>query len=136
MIFKTFENNDIDKWTSKIGIFGKSFNELGTIINNVFKTYLNDIDDFDKNISFWDALKENLFSKDDNWIKNSLGEIVSKDNIDSYIKELDLDSAKQKLLDIAYKILLVGCQMLSMILILDSPVLQNIWKGICLLLIH
>lgn len=77
---------------------GKSFNELGTIINNVFKTYLNDIDSFDKNISFWDALKENLFSKD--WIKNSLGEIVSKDNIDSYIEELDLDSAKQKLLDI------------------------------------
>ncbi len=100
MIFKTFENNDIDKWTYKIGIFGKSFNELGTIINNVFKTYLNNIDDFDKNISFWDALKGNLFSKDDNWIKNSLGEIVSKDNIDSYIKELDLDSAKQKLLDI------------------------------------
>lgn len=77
---------------------GKSFNELGTIINIVFKTYLNDIDSFDKNISFWDALKENLFSKD--WIKNSLGEIVSKDNIDSYIEELDLDSAKQKLLDI------------------------------------
>ncbi len=55
---------------------------------------MNDIDSFDKNISFWDALKENLFSKD--WIKNSLGEIVSKDNIDSYIEELDLDSAKEK----------------------------------------
>lgn len=27
MIFKTF-NNDIDKWTSKIGIFGKSFNAI------------------------------------------------------------------------------------------------------------
>ena len=75
---------------------GKSFNELGTIINNVFKTYIDDIDTFDKNISFWDALKENLLSKDDNWIKNSLGEIVSKDNIDSYIEELDLDSAKEK----------------------------------------
>lgn len=56
---------------------------------------MNDIDSFDKNISFWDALKENLFSKD--WIKNSLGEIVSKDNINSYIEELDLDSAKKKL---------------------------------------
>lgn len=75
---------------------GKSFNELGTTINNVFKTYLDDIDNFDKNISFWDALKENLFSKDDNWIKNSLGEIISKDNIDSYIEEIDLDSAKKK----------------------------------------
>ena len=31
MIFKTFDNK-IDKWTSKIGIFGKSFNEPGTVI--------------------------------------------------------------------------------------------------------
>lgn len=59
---------------------------------------MNDIDSFDKNISFWDALKENLFSKD--WIKNSLGEIVSKDNINSYIEELDLDSAKKKVEEI------------------------------------
>ncbi len=36
MIFKTF-NNNIDKWTAKIGIFGKSFNELGTAVNNAFK---------------------------------------------------------------------------------------------------
>lgn len=100
MIFKTFKNNDIDKWTAKIGLFGKSFNELGTAINGAFKTYIDNINNFDKDISFWDALKQNLFSKDDNWIKNSLGEIVSKDNIDLYIKELDLDSAKQKLLDI------------------------------------
>lgn len=103
MIFKTFQNNDIDKWTAKIGIFGKSFNELGTAINGAFKTYIDNIDNFDKDISFWDALKPNLSPKDENgygWIKNSLGEIVSKDNIDSYIKELDLDSAKQKLLDI------------------------------------
>lgn len=27
MIFKTF-NNDIDKWTAKIGVFGKSFNAI------------------------------------------------------------------------------------------------------------
>ena len=27
MIFKTF-NSDIDKWTSKIGVFGKSFNAI------------------------------------------------------------------------------------------------------------
>lgn len=96
MIFNTFENNDIDKWTAKIGLFGKSFNELGMAINSAFKTYIDNIDNFDKDISFGDALKQNLFSKDDNWIKNSLGEIVSKDNIDSYIKELDLDSAKEK----------------------------------------
>ena len=103
MIFKTFQNNDIDKWTSKIGFFGKSFNELGAAINGTFKTYIDNIDNFDKDISFWDAIKQNFSPKDENgysWIKNSFGEIVSKDNIDSYIKELDLDSAKQKLLDI------------------------------------
>lgn len=102
-IFNTFKNNDIDKWTAKIGVFGKSFNDLGVAINNTFKAYINNIDDFGNNISFWDALKQNLFSKsdnEDNWIKNSLGEIISKDNIDSYIKELDLDSAKQQVLDI------------------------------------
>lgn len=99
MIFKTFQNNDIDKWATKIGIFGKSFNELGTAINGAFKTYIDNIDNFDKDISFWDALKQNLSPKDKNGysrIKNSLGEIVSKDNIDSYIKEFDLDSAKEK----------------------------------------
>ncbi len=99
MIFKTF-NSDIDKWTAKIGILGKSFNELGTAINNAFKATIDNVDNFDENIGFWENLKNNLFSKNDSdkdWVKNSLGEIISKENIDSYIKELDLDSAKQKL---------------------------------------
>ncbi len=80
MIFKTF-NSDIDKWTAKIGIFGKSFNELGTAVNNAFKTTIDNIDNFDENIGFWESLKNNLFSKKDgdkDWIKNSLGEIISK----------------------------------------------------------
>lgn len=33
MIFKTFENNDVDKWTAKIGLFGKSFNNVIDSIN-------------------------------------------------------------------------------------------------------
>lgn len=33
MIFKTFENNDVDKWTAKIGLFGKSFNDVVDSIN-------------------------------------------------------------------------------------------------------
>lgn len=96
MIFKTFDN-DIDKWTAKIGVFGKSFNELGVAINKAFK------DTIDEDISFWDALKNNLAPRTENgdsWIKNALGEIISADNINSYIEELDLDSAKDKLLDI------------------------------------
>lgn len=45
-------------------------------------------------------MKNNLFSKKENnkdWHKNSLGEIISQENINSYIAELDLDSAKEKL---------------------------------------
>jgi len=95
VIFKTFDSK-IDKWTSKIGIFEKSFNELGTAVNDTFKSV---IDNFDENVGFWESLKNNLFSKqaDKDWIKNSSEDIISKENIDSYIAELDLDSAKEKL---------------------------------------
>ena len=102
MIFKTF-NNDIDKWTAKIGIFGKSFNELGTAINNAFEASIDNIDNFDENIGFWKTLKNNLAPKNENgdsWLKNSLEEIISADNINSYIAELDLTSAKDKLTEI------------------------------------
>lgn len=98
-IFKTFDSK-IDKWTSKIGIFGKSFNELGTAVNNAFESVFDAaINNSEKNVGFWESLKNNLFStkEDKDWIKNSLGEIISQDNIDSYIKQLDLDFAKEKL---------------------------------------
>ena len=102
MIFKTFDSK-IDKWTSKIGIFGKSFNELVTAVNDAFKSVIDNIDNFDENVGFWESLKNNLFSNNDankDWIKNSIGEIISQENIDSYIKELDLDTAKEKIADI------------------------------------
>lgn len=101
MIFKTFDSK-IDKWTSKIGIFGKSFNELGTAINDAFKSTIDNLDNFDENVGFWESLKNNLFSKkaDKDWIKNSLGDIISKENIDSYIEQLDLETAKEKIVDI------------------------------------
>lgn len=97
MIFKTFDSK-IDKWTSKIGIFGKSFNELGTAVNEAFKSVIDNLDNFDENVGFRESLKNNLSNKD--WIKNSLGEIISTENIDSYIKKLDLESAKEKLSEI------------------------------------
>lgn len=96
MIFNTF-NNDAEKWTSKIGMFGKSFDELRNSVNNSFKEIIDNIDNFDKDVSFWESLKNNLAPKDDSgksFIRNSLGEIISQDNIDSYIKELDISSAK------------------------------------------
>ncbi len=98
MIFKTFDSK-IDKWTSKIGIFGKSFNELGTAVNESFKLVIDNLDNSDENVGFWKSLKNNLFSKqaDKDWRKNSFGEIISKENIDNYIQELDLDTAKEKI---------------------------------------
>lgn len=62
MIFKVFDNN-IDKWTAKIGIFGKSFNEIAIAINNAFESTIDNINDFDQNIGFFENLKNNLFSR-------------------------------------------------------------------------
>ena len=72
-------------------------------VNNAFETTIDNITNFDENIGFWENLKNNLFSELDNdkdWIKNAFGEIISKENIDSYISELDLKSAKNKLKEI------------------------------------
>ncbi len=102
MIFKTFDSK-IDKWTSKIGIFGKSFNEIGTAVNDAFKSVIDSLDNFNENVGFGESLKNNLSSKNDankDLIKNSLGEIISPENIDSYIEQLNLGTAKEKLVDI------------------------------------
>lgn len=88
MIFKTFDS-DIDKWSAKIGILGKSFNKLNTAKSKALETSTGIFD-----IEFWKGFKKNL-SK--NFARNSLGEIVSSENIDSYIAELDLDGAKKEL---------------------------------------
>lgn len=56
MIFKTFDS-DIDKWTAKVGIFGKSFNDLGVAIDDAFDNL------FDNGEDFWESLKNNLFPK-------------------------------------------------------------------------
>lgn len=62
MIFKTF-NNDIDKWTAKIDIFKKLFNELGTAINNAFKATIDNVDNSDKDVGFWESLKKFISKK-------------------------------------------------------------------------
>lgn len=66
MIFKTFDS-DIDKWTAKVGIFGKSFNDLGVAINDAFDNL------FDNGEDFWESLKNNLFP------------IIDKNNIENII---------------------------------------------------
>lgn len=105
MIFKTFDS-DIDKWTSKIGIFGKSFNDIFDSINkrkldidNLINYQGLDLDEAKKQVgSFWSYLFPTENGKD--WTKNSLEEIISQENIDSYIKQLDLDTAKEKIVGI------------------------------------
>lgn len=87
MIFKTFDDGKIDKWTAKIGIFGKSFNELGTAINNAFQSTINNIDNFDNDIGFWKSLKDNLFPKKE--------DIQSKMiDVDALIPKIDDNTAQ------------------------------------------
>lgn len=65
MIFKTFDSA-IDKFSSKIRILGKSFDNIGSSINNAFNIAINNIDDLDNNVGFWKTLKNDLFpSKED-----------------------------------------------------------------------
>ncbi len=95
-IFKTFDSS-IDKWTAKIGVFGKSFHAIGTAVNDALEAVINNLDNFDEDVGFWESLKANLSSIDTgkNLIKNPLGEVISQENIDSYIEELDLNSAEK-----------------------------------------
>lgn len=96
MIFKTFENNDIDKWTAKIGLFGKSFND---VIDSINKRKL-DIDNLMSSglvSSHSDAKKQvgglfsYLYSKND--IKSQLIDV------DSVFPKIDESQAKSILLN-------------------------------------
>lgn len=97
MIFKTFENNDIDKWTAKIGLFGKSFND---VIDSINKRKL-DIDNLMSSglvSSYSDAKKQvggifsYLYSKND--IKSQL---IDVDTIFPKIDENEAQSILQQI---------------------------------------
>lgn len=92
MIFKTFENNDIDKWIAKIGLFGKSFND---VIDSINKRKL-DIDNLMSSglvSSYSDAKKQvggifsYLYSKND--IKSQLIDV------DSVFPKIDTSNVKE-----------------------------------------
>lgn len=59
-IFKTFDS-DINKWTAKIGVFGRSFNKIGTAINDAFVTTIDNITNFEEDIGVWDSLRKIFF---------------------------------------------------------------------------
>jgi len=97
MIFRTFENNDIDKWTAKIGLFGKSFND---VIDSINKRKL-DIDNLMSSglvASHSDAKKQigglfsYLYSKKD--IKSQL---IDVDSVFPKIDTSNVDEIKTKI---------------------------------------
>ncbi len=84
MIFKTIQS-DLDGISNKLGFSKRSFAEWGKQVSTSFKKSEGIIS------SFQNAIKTALtvpIEKDDSWIKNKFGEIVSKDNIDSLIPKL------------------------------------------------
>ena len=93
MIFKTFQS-ELDGISNKIGFSKRSFAEWGKQVSTSFKESEGVVNRF-KN-----ALKTAFIipvEKDNGWIKNNIGEIVTKENIDTFIPELDTDSARAEL---------------------------------------
>ncbi len=106
MIFKTFDN-DIDTWKAKIGIWGKSINDF----TEAFKRRQADIKKLSKKNeidtkeaksqvgSFWSYLSKPK-AEAPKFITNKNDKIVSSENIDSYLKELNTNTANEKLREI------------------------------------
>jgi len=105
MIFKTFDN-DIDTWMAKIGVGRKS-------INDFVEAYKNRKEDIKKSTkhneanpneaksqvgSFWSYLSKKGEGK--NYYKNSLGEIVTSETIDSFLPKLNDNQANDKIKEI------------------------------------
>ncbi len=103
-IFKTFDS-DVDKISAKWGVFGRSFNDIGNAITNKLVDFNDEFERTGKIASSWkntDSIWKRLYgNKDDlDWIKNSAGDIITNDNIDSLIPQISLDGAKDKVADI------------------------------------
>lgn len=82
-IFKTFDS-DVDKISAKWGIFGRSFNDIGNAITNKLIDFNDEFERTGKIASSWkntDSIWKRLYgSKDDNWLKNDFGEIITEYN--------------------------------------------------------
>ena len=89
MIFKTFQS-ELDGISNKIGFSKRSFAEWGKQVSTSFKESEGVVN------SFKNALKTAFIipiEKDNGWIKNKLGDIVNKGNIDSYIPQFTSEKA-------------------------------------------
>lgn len=94
MIFKTFDN-DIDKISSKWGIFGKSFNEIGNAITGKISDInkgFQATDDLIGSIKNSDSILKRLYPDK----KTIQGQII---DVDSLLPEID-ESQANKILDV------------------------------------
>lgn len=99
MIFQTFDKG-FDRWTSKIGILGTSFHDLGIAIRTSFQSAQDAVRNPDSSAGFLDTFRKNLGSytvSDQEYKRNRNGDIVTSQNIDSYIPKLTKEGADQKL---------------------------------------
>lgn len=81
---------DVNDWTTRFGVLGKSIYDIKNAIDTAFKTAINDIDNFDGNKGFFDTLKEQLFPS-----KESLDDKLI--DIDALIPKIDESQANKYL---------------------------------------
>lgn len=95
MIFKTYEN-DLDGIFNKLGFNKRTFAEWGSQVKEAFNGAETGANKFYTTLNKISSVMKTAFTvpKDKlDWRKNSQGEIVTKNNIDSYIPQLSQDEA-------------------------------------------
>lgn len=95
MIFKTYEN-DLDGIFNKLGFNKRTFAEWGSQVKEAFNGAETGANKFYTTLNKISSVMKTAFTvpKDKlDWIKNSQDEIVTKNNIDSYIPQLSQDEA-------------------------------------------
>lgn len=94
MIFKTYEN-DLDGISNKLGFGKRSFAEWGTQVKTSFNEGVTYVEKFKNALQAMFVVQSS--KNNDNWLRTDSGDIVSKNNIDSFIPKLDTDSARTEL---------------------------------------
>ena len=97
MIFKTYEN-DLDGIFNKLGFNKRTFAEWGSQVKEAFNGAETGANKFYTTLNKISSVMKTAFTvpKDKlDWIKNLQGEIVTKNNIDSYIPQLSQESANE-----------------------------------------
>jgi cell wall-associated NlpC family hydrolase len=95
VIFKTYEN-DLDGIFNKLGFNKRTFAEWGSQVKEAFNGAETGANKFYTTLNKISSVMKTAFTvpKDKlDWIKNSQDEIVTKNNIDSYIPQLSQDEA-------------------------------------------